>query len=154
MEEVIKSHSLYGKSIFIKSVVPQRKIVETVAQADISIMLPVIGDSVSHDFSLPNKFFESLMARVPFISTNIPSVSNIINEYGIGGVVDDHNDFDSIYKLSFKVISNRINDIKPFNNAAQHFCWENQEKNYVSYLRTLFVGLIENVRYCWNINKL
>lgn len=136
-EREIKEHPLYKTSIFLKPPVKQEHIVDTISGADVSIMLPVVGNSLSHDYSLPNKFFESIMAQVPFISTDIPSVSEIIRKYKIGGIVTDHNDFNEIRTLIEGVLNNNRAISKRLERAALNFCWEIEEKKLTKFYQPM-----------------
>ena len=135
-EQDIKEHSLYESRIFLKTPVQQDQIIDTISGADVSIMLPVVGDSLSHDYSLPNKFFESIMARVPFISTDIPSVSKIITKYKIGGVVKNHNDFHQIHVAIENILADKKCLLTHLEQAALSFCWEREETKLTEFYQS------------------
>lgn len=47
-----------------------------------------VGTYMNQQFSLPNKFFESIQSLTPLIITDFPVMGSILREYGIGALVD------------------------------------------------------------------
>lgn len=124
----IKQHSLYNKNIFLKNAVAQNEVVSTISGADISIMLPVKGDSLSHEYSLPNKFFQSIMANVPFISTNLPTIAALIEKHEIGYTVSKHDDYNALQDYIFQLAADEDKNNENLKKASHIFNWENQEQ--------------------------
>lgn len=46
---------------------------------------------LSYRFALPNKLFEAIHANVPILASNLPDISNIVNNYQIGICFDSYN---------------------------------------------------------------
>ncbi|MBM3319537.1 MAG: glycosyltransferase family 4 protein [Candidatus Eisenbacteria bacterium] len=44
--------------------------------------------SLNFRYALPNKFFEYVMAGVPVVSSRIPEIARLIEEHGVGRIVD------------------------------------------------------------------
>lgn len=55
--------------------------------ADIGVTL-LEDTCLNHRYALPNKLFEYLMAGVPVMGSTLPEVGGIIEDYGVGRVVD------------------------------------------------------------------
>ena len=65
------------------------KMMELVSQADVGLIL---DQPTPNDIdSLPNKFFENLVAGIPTIASNYPQVGRILNEENCGLLVDSTN---------------------------------------------------------------
>jgi len=86
--------------------------------------------SLNHYYSLPNKLFEYIHARVPVISSDLPERKRIIEKYEVGTVLTD---------LEPQTVANAINSIledKEFLYRLKDNCtiaigelnWENEEK--------------------------
>ena len=127
----IKKHKLYKKNIFLKEAVAQQDVVSAISGADISIMLPVKNDSLSHEFSLPNKFFQSIMAIVPFVSTDLPTVASVIERHEIGYTVSKHDDYDALQFYILKLIQNEKMVKKNLIKASKIFNWEKEETTLI-----------------------
>lgn len=84
MERVIEE-SRYLSNISIVPPVPGHEVTSFLRDADVSLCLiePV---SLSYEYSLPNKLFESLFASVPVVCTPRSEILRVINEVG-GGIV-------------------------------------------------------------------
>jgi glycosyltransferase involved in cell wall biosynthesis len=57
------------------------------ANLGISIDKPSVPN---HKYSLPNKFFEYLHAGVPVLSSRLFEQERLINQYDVGGFIEDH----------------------------------------------------------------
>jgi glycosyltransferase involved in cell wall biosynthesis len=57
------------------------------AQLGLSIDKPSV---LNHKYSLPNKLFEYLHAGVPVLASRLTEQERIINQYDVGGFIDDH----------------------------------------------------------------
>ncbi len=68
--------------------VPTEEVVSYLKSADYG----VIGAEnlcLSHNYSLPNKFFEYISADLPVLSSNIQQLNQIISKYNCGQIYDD-----------------------------------------------------------------
>ena len=86
--------------------------------------------SPNHYYSLPNKLFEYIHAGIPIVASNLPERKRIIDEYGVGVVVDD---------LSPENVGQTINNMlqepvkmeqyrENCRNAALQLNWQEEEK--------------------------
>jgi glycosyltransferase involved in cell wall biosynthesis len=80
-------------------------------------------------FSLPNKLFDYIQARIPVLASNFPEIAFVINKYQVGFLFDDHdprslaNTINNCLMNQNQLASYRINSEK----AANELCWENEE---------------------------
>lgn len=97
--------------------------------ADMGISL-IENTCLSYYYSLPNKMFEFIQGEIPLICSNFPDMSNIIENYKVGEVVDPEDKHEIA-----KAISNILLDEEKYNiyknncRKAKHILnWENEEK--------------------------
>lgn len=87
IERMIKSMGL-SESVRLRPPVPVGKVVETLTNYDISL---VIGSNATNNDlnSLPNKFFQSVQAGLMIICGPNPAVRALVERGGLGEVLDD-----------------------------------------------------------------
>lgn len=82
----------------------------------------------NHDYALPNKLFDYIMAGLPVVVSNLKEMSKFVDENHVGYTVDSTNP-ENIVKLlkGFKNTSK-----EEFNEnlkiVSKKYCWEEQEK--------------------------
>jgi len=67
--------------------IPQDNLINYTAGADIGLVL-IENISKSYYYALPNKLFEYIMAGLPVISSNLPQMKNIVENYEVGEIVE------------------------------------------------------------------
>lgn len=73
--------------VFFLGSIPQSELISYTAAADLGICL-IENISVSYYHALPNKLFEYIMAGVPVISSALPQMKKIVEDYKVGSCVD------------------------------------------------------------------
>jgi glycosyltransferase involved in cell wall biosynthesis len=68
--------------------IAQEELINYTAGGDLGICL-IENISVSYYHALPNKLFEYINAGLPVISSNLPQMKKIVDNYDTGIVVDD-----------------------------------------------------------------
>jgi glycosyltransferase involved in cell wall biosynthesis len=89
---------------------------------------------LNYYYSLPNKLFDYIQARVPVIGSNFPEISQIINEFEIGCTFNDTTP-SAFAELLNKVLNDQaLYAIWKSNleRAAASLCWENEEPKLLS----------------------
>ncbi len=85
--------------------------------------------SENHRFALPNKFFDYIMAGVPVLVSDIPSLTKYVKKYDIGMTVRP-NDIGDIAR-ALESIAGRKEELKQWREncltAAKELCWEKEE---------------------------
>ena len=98
---------------------------------------------INHRYSLPNKLFDFIHARVPVIATDLIEVKKIIEQYNIGIVLPDGSP-----QTIARYTNDLLQDHEKYNRlktntirASEELCWENEETVLKSvYLNMLFSG--------------
>ena len=100
---------------------------------------PMEGICLNHQLALPNKIFEYIQAGLPVLVSNLPEMSKIVHEYGVGEVFADRNvselaakinemlgdtDLMERHKQAAKIASNKLN-------------WEHEQKKLIALYRKL-----------------
>lgn len=125
---LVKKFDLEKKVYFLSAVLPNQ-IIDTIQQADLGLALTQ-KISLSYYYSLPNKIFQYIAAKIPVLGSNFPEFKKIIINNGIGEVVDP-----SKPKLIAKKIIEMTtqNAQKKYRKnleglAKDKYNWANQEK--------------------------
>jgi glycosyltransferase involved in cell wall biosynthesis len=63
--------------------VPQDEMFRLIASADVGL-IPTEPNTVGNRLGIPNKLFESLMAGLPVVASDVPEVARIVRETGAG----------------------------------------------------------------------
>ncbi len=95
--------------------------------------------SLSYIYSLPNKIFEYISHKIPFVASDFPEIRAITNEYKVGVLVDPQN-FDEIYKAVETLIEDDLmytSMIKNCEEAIEKLSWENEMKKFYEALVSL-----------------
>lgn len=104
-----------------------------------SIGLSIDKDTnINYRFSLPNKLFDYIQARVPVLISNLPEVRRIVDEYQIGDVIQSHEPKHIAEKInSMLEDTDRMNSYKhQLELAADILCWENEEEKLLNFIRS------------------
>lgn len=127
LEHLIKLKSTESLNIhFLPAVSPSNLLTYT-SSADYGISF-IEDTCLSYRYCLPNKVFEYLMAGIPVIVSNLPELSKLVNENGVGVVANDYTDesvtqaLNSILNLDYSDLSKNIEMTK------KKYKWEQQEK--------------------------
>lgn len=107
--------------------------------ADIGLTLDK-DTNINYRYSLPNKLFDYIQARIPVLSSQLPEIEKIINEFDIGDFIPSH-DPKEIARVANEILANhelRSRWEKNVNFAASQINWESEEQQlkevYVSYV--------------------
>lgn len=127
LEGYIRTLAHQHKNIYYHDAVDPMVLLDYTASADFGICL-IEDTCLSYRYALPNKMFEYMMAEIPIVVSNLPEMKKIVNENGIGTIVQEHN---SSY------LAKAIEDIKKvpmdelienLRNSKKVYNWQTQEK--------------------------
>ena len=95
--------------------------------------------------ALPNRFFDSILARLPLLCYDGPHMVEIIDEYGIGESFSYRTPQAEIVD-KIKHMADNLHQYKTnVKSAANSLIWEKQEKNLISFLGDVnsvtFIGI-------------
>lgn len=108
---------------------PRKDLLSYTAAANIGATLDK-GTSTNYLYSLPNKVFDYVYAGVPVLSSDLPELRKVINEYDIGVISPSHKPEEIA-----QAIKNLFEDTAAYTrmkantvNAAQELNWDNEKK--------------------------
>lgn len=105
-----------------------------------------IGISLEEDlglnyrYALPNKIFDYIQARVPVIVSDLPVMKSVINDYGIGIVLEDRTP-QNLADIVHKFVNDKEKQRQVQQNlelAARDLCWQREEEKVIMLYRKAF----------------
>jgi glycosyltransferase involved in cell wall biosynthesis len=127
LEDKVKEAARKCNGIYYLPAVPVAEILDYTSSADFGLST-LVSSSLSYYYSLPNKFFEYMMAEIPVLVSNMKEMAKIVLEYKIGVVVENltpQGVVDAINKLQSMNYSELQENIR---RIKKEYCWEAQEK--------------------------
>lgn len=124
--------------VFFEGTYPQKELINYTAGGDIGICI-IENISLSYYHALPNKLFEYIMAGLPVISSILPQLKKIIDDYQVGEIVDIEQG-ELIEEKIIKLINNQnlLNVYKTnCSVAAKKLNWQEEYKT----TRTRLLGI-------------
>lgn len=101
--------------------VPYTELVAHIAQVDVSLVC-IQPISPSYRFSLPNKLFESVQARVPVVASDLPDLADLVESNHIGRIVHEW-DAASLAAATLEVLGGRESYASALDAAAERLNW-------------------------------
>lgn len=127
LAETIKEYQKKCPAIHLIDPVPPNMVLKMAGQADVGICL-IENTCLSYKFSLPNKLFEYMHAGLAVISSNFPTMRQVVSQARIGWSIEPSTKSLNalLQKISTKtLLSKKKNSFK----AKNKYCWERNEKN-------------------------
>ncbi len=137
LRRIVKKLHLENRVVFTGSLA-YNDLIQYTYHASLGVALEE-STALSFKYSLPNKVFDYVAAALPFISLGTPLVKELIEEMGIG-ILIDNNAPESLAKEMNDILQNenlleRIRNRQ--NEFRDRFSWENECQN----LSALFHGI-------------
>ncbi len=128
LHKLVETKQLQSKVIFT-GLIPLEQLNNLTKQANIGLVLQE-DISLSYRYVLPNRIFDFIKAGVPIIASNLPEISQIVENEEIGMLVNNFEEeilLDSINQLLYNsdLIKKFQNNIK---KCSYKYCWEKQEE--------------------------
>lgn len=124
LELEVKNKQLQDKVFFLGKIASKELPSYTIC-ADLGVCL-LSEKSLNYYYSLPNRIFDFMYAKVPILASNFPEISNIVNYYNIGECIEYSNSI-SLAKTIEKML-NKTFDTTNFDDAIKDHSWQNEEK--------------------------
>jgi glycosyltransferase involved in cell wall biosynthesis len=110
---------------------PPSSLISYLSGADIGVIARQ-NTCLNNLFSLPNKVFEMVMARLPIASSRLPNIEALIEEYGIGLIFDETDSGDIAATINAMFEPETYSRFKvSVNEAAKELCWEQEAQRYI-----------------------
>jgi glycosyltransferase involved in cell wall biosynthesis len=140
LRELVKKEGLEGKVQFMGRLLPNQLIPLT-SICDLGVSLEEdLG--LNYRYSLPNKIFDYIQARIPVLCSALPEMARVIETYGVG-VATGERDPEKLAAIIRYMLEERSSHtwIDALDRAALELCWENESRAFTD----LFVqcGLLE-----------
>ena len=115
-------------------------LVSYVSGADLGV-IPRPSALPNNFWSMPNKFLEMVMARLPIAVSRLGDIVEAIEHYGIGQSFDE-SDLADMAAVLGRLLSPEVNRAVKTKvmRAAEELNWENESRPYVSLVRSLVQG--------------
>jgi glycogen synthase len=123
-----------GHRVTIEPPVPVAQMIERANSADIGYFVYADGNP-QRRFTLPNKFFEYVMAGLALVVSDLPEMSRLLRHYRLGIAVPDTSPR-AIADAVDAMTPSRINEFKRASlAAARELCWEREEAVFLEIVR-------------------
>ncbi len=102
-----------------------------------------IGISLEEDlglnyrYALPNKIFDYVQARIPVVVSSLPEMKALVEQYGIGEVLEERTPEKLAEKIQYLAINSGKQDQLRQNIelAARDLCWQREEEKVIRLYR-------------------
>ena len=124
LEKQAENLNLSEKVVFLGKISGD-ELYKYTSDADIGLCL-LDNRGLSYYFSLPNRIFDYIQARVPVLASDFPEISKIVTHYNTGKLIDNYAP-EYLAETISEMLENPI-DTQHFDKISKELCWENEEK--------------------------
>ncbi len=111
---------------------PPNDLITYLSSADVGLILNPPDSSLNIKYSLPNKFFELVMARLPIACTDLPEIQRFLTCYDIGCCIDDEDPWVAAQAIETLLARARGGELAERSEmAAKVLSWGNEAKALV-----------------------
>lgn len=137
LKKMAEEEGIKGKVCF-KGKLPYNEMMRYTRCADLALSLDK-DTNLNYRFSLPNKLFDYIQAGTPVLASDLPEISKIINEFGVGWTLKSHDPKSMALQISDILDNTDDLTLKTQNckNAASMLTWNNERKVLDDMLREI-----------------
>lgn len=118
-------------------------IVPFISGADLGI-IPRPRGQLNNFFSMPNKFLEMVMARLPVAVSQLGDMVDVIRKYEIGLVFDERDPANAASVIGQMLEPLTFTRLKAnVEKAAEIFCWEKESQPYIELVTSLMPPAVQ-----------
>jgi glycosyltransferase involved in cell wall biosynthesis len=128
LDDATTSRGIQGRVHLVRPVLPQ-EVVPFVASADASVVL-YYGKSINYQNALPNRFFQSIAARLPLVYPDLNEIRCLADRYGMGIMANPQQPIEIESALRTLIEDNERRDVirRNLQLASRELCWESEEQ--------------------------
>lgn len=99
-------------------------------------VIPIIPETLSYDYAMPNKLFEAALAGLPILGSDLAEMGPFIREHALGQTYDSRSP-DAFSTALTSLMGTQENLSRPETGFAQRFSWEGQAEKLLALYRAL-----------------
>jgi glycosyltransferase involved in cell wall biosynthesis len=139
LEKLVNENNLSDRIQFMGRI-PLKDLTSYTVQASLGVSLEEnLGKN--YYYSLPNKLFDYIQARVPVLVSGLPEMKKIVEKYNIG-MITDSNDPEILAGIIRNMMGDdekRIIWKKNLKIAAEELCWENEKGKLIDIYKNITI---------------